>query len=338
MIRAAIAKVVECADLTDNEATGVMQEILSEGATPAQIASFLTAMRMKGETSSEIAAFARIMRTHAVRITPKVDGTLVDTCGTGGDLSHSFNISTGAAFVAAGVGVPVVKHGNRSVSSRCGSADLLEELGLNLNITPDSASRIMEQIQITFLFAPNHHPAMRYAAGPRREIGIRTVFNLLGPLTNPAGARAQLLGVYAPELTGRVAEVLRLLGTEHAMVVHGAGMDEITTTGETMVSELKDREIHNYLIRCEAFGLKRAHPEDLKGGDAKENARMLLEVLDGEKGAVRDVMVMNAAAAIYLGKKSATLREGLLRAETSIDTGKALDKLNRLIDETRGAT
>jgi len=337
MIRAAIAKVAECADLTDDEAACVMQEILNEAATPAQIACFLTAMRMKGETSSEIAAFARMMRRHAVRITPKVDGMLVDTCGTGGDLSHSFNISTGAAFVAAGAGVSIVKHGNRSVSSRCGSADLLEELGLNLNITPDSVSMIMEQIQITFLFAPNHHPAMRCVAGPRREIGIRTVFNLLGPLTNPAGARAQLLGVYAPELTGRVAEVLKLLGTEHAMVVHGAGMDEITTTGDTMVSELKDGEINNYLIRCEAFGLKRAHPDDLKGGDAKENARMLLEVLEGEKGAVRDVMVMNASAAIYLGKKSATLREGLRRAETSIDTGKALDKLNRLIDATRGA-
>lgn len=333
----AIAKLVERRDLTEMEAAAVMGAIMEGRATQAQIGSFLTALRMKGETPAEIAAFARVMREHAIMVRPKVAETLVDTCGTGGDGAQTFNISTTAAFVAAGAGIPVVKHGNRGVSSRCGSADVLAALGVNLSVDPAVQAQIVERVGITFLFAPIHHPAMRHVMGARQEIGCRTVFNLLGPLANPAGAQAQVLGVYRPDLTVTMAEVLRLLGLSRAMVVHGSGLDEITTTGETIVAELDAGSIRTYTIRCEDFGIAPAALADLAGGDANENARILRGVLEGERGAARDIVLLNAAAAIYVGGQARNLREGIGRAGTSIDSGRALEKLAALVEAMRGA-
>jgi len=334
MITGAIAKLVEFCDLTEMEAVDAISEIMMGAATPAQIGTFLSALRMKGETSEEIAAFARVMRARAIRITPRVMGTLVDTCGTGGDGTGTFNISTAAAFVAAGAGVPVVKHGNRGVSSRCGSADVLKALGVNIRLPPRMITGIVEDLGIAFLFAPEHHPAMKCVAGVRRELGVRTVFNLLGPLLNPAGAEAQVIGVYSPDLTRRLAEVLGLIGLERGMVVHGEGMDEITTTGVTCISELQDRTIRDYTIDSLDFGIPRAETGDLAGGDAAENARILLAVLEGERGAHRDIVVLNAGAAIYIGGAAGSIAEGIGRAEQAVDSGSALGKLNRLIEVT----
>jgi len=337
MVREAIGTLVAGQELAEADASGVMQAIMGGEATPAQIGSLLTAMRMRGESPAEIAAFARVMREHAVRIHPVVRGTLVDTCGTGGDGAQTFNISTAAAFVAAGAGIPVVKHGNRAMSSRCGSADVLAALGVNLSVDPRAQERIVEEAGIAFLFAPAHHPAMRYVAGVRQEIGCRTVFNLLGPLANPAGAEAQLLGVYSPDLTVPIADVLQRLALRRAMVVHGDGIDEITTTGATLVAELGARGVRRYTIACDRFGIPPASRQDLAGGDATENARILLGVLEGEKGPARDVVLLNAAAAIYLGGKAGDLREGLFHAGASVDSGAAGSKLEALIDLTRGA-
>ncbi len=242
----AIARLVDRRDLTRDEAAGIMNEIMEGVLSPAQIAGFLIAMRMKGETPEELAAFARVMRERAIPVKPVMKNMLVDTCGTGGDGTKTFNISTAAAFVAAGAGVPIVKHGNRGVSSGCGSADVLAELGVSLAVSPAEQESLIEKTGIVFLFAPNHHPAMKHAMGVRQEIGCRTVFNHLGPLANPAGAEAQLLGVYHPDLPAKIAEVLRILGVSHAMVVHGSGLDEITTTGPTRVSELAGGRIHQY--------------------------------------------------------------------------------------------
>jgi anthranilate phosphoribosyltransferase len=277
---------------------------------------------MKGETAGEIAAFARVMRDHAVRIRLEGPGPIVDTCGTGGDCASTFNISTTAAFVAAGAGVPVVKHGNRSISSRCGSADVLEALGIEIGASPERIQADFERTQIAFLFAPLFHPAMGRVMAPRRELGIRTVINLLGPLANPAGADAQLVGVYDPAIVGTIAEALRDLGCMRAMVVHGSGIDEITTAGDTLVAELENGTISTYTLRCEEFGIRRANPAALRGGDAATNARILIEVLSGGRGAARDVVLANAGAAIYLGG----------RAEESIDSGRA----HRKLDELRG--
>ncbi|OPY39073.1 MAG: Anthranilate phosphoribosyltransferase [Methanoregula sp. PtaU1.Bin051] len=336
-IKEAIATVISGSQLTEKEAAETMGAIMKGEATQAQIGSLLTALRIRGESPAEIAAFAGVMRGHAVRITPLVSGTLVDTCGTGGDGSQTFNISTAAAFVAAGAGIPVVKHGNRAMSSRCGSADVLSALGVNLAVDPAQQAKIVEKIGIAFLFAPAHHPAMRHVAGARQEIGIRTVFNLLGPLANPAGAQAQLLGVHSPDLTGTMAEVLRRLSLPRAMVVHGCGLDEITTTGDTVVAELCAGGIRNYTISYERFGIRPATKDDLAGGDATENARILRGILEGENGAARDIVLLNAAAAIYLGGKSSDLYGGLKLAEMSVDSGAALGRLNALIDATKGA-
>ena len=336
-MKAAIGTLVTGRDLADGEAEAVMREIMDGKATPAQAGGLLTALRMKGETPAEIAAFARVMREHATRIRPAVSGTLVDTCGTGGDGAQTFHISTGAAIVAAGAGVPVVKHGNRAMSSRCGSADVLSALGVNLSVNPVAQEMVLERAGIAFLFAPAHHPAMRHVSGIRQEIGCRTVFNLLGPLANPANAQAQLLGVYSPGLTGTIADVLRLLGLSRAMVVHGDGLDEITTTGETRVSELFGGAIRHYTISCENFGIAPAAKEDLAGGDVSENARVLMGVLEWEKGAARDIVLMNAAAAIYLGGIARDLHEGLDLARESVDSGAALKKLEALAEATRGA-
>jgi anthranilate phosphoribosyltransferase len=324
-------------DLSQNEAGRIMDTIMEGNASQAQIGAFLAALHMKGETPEEIAAFATVMRKHAITVKPATRKPLVDTCGTGGDGTHTFNISTTAAFIAAGAGIPVVKHGNRSVSSTCGSADVLSALGVNLSIHPDTQAEIIDRVGIAFLFAPSHHPAMRHVMAARQEIGCRTVFNILGPLTNPAGAGAQVLGVYHPGLTRTMAEVLRLLGISRAMVVHGSGLDEISTTGETIVSELSGNQIQNYTISCETFGIDRAQLPDLAGGDAGTNARIVREILGGEKGAGRDIVLLNAGAAIYVGGGACDLREGIAHAAVSIDSGCALGRLDALVDATRGA-
>jgi len=336
VIREAIAKVSRFTDLTEEEAEEVMAGIMAGKATGSQIGSFMTAMSMKGETVQEIAAFARVLRSSAVMIRPDVEGTLVDTCGTGGDGIGTFNISTAAALVAAGAGVPVVKHGNRSVSSACGSADVLEELGVNIDIFPRETEKVITETGIGFLFAPSHHPAMRYVAGSRNEVGIRSFFNILGPLVNPAGAHAQLLGVYDASLTGKIAHVLDLTGTRKALVVHGSGIDEITTTGETIISELSGGRVDTYMVDCAAFGISRASPADLKGGDARENAGIIIKLLNGVDGPRRDIVVVNAAAAIYAGGLASSIHEGISMAEKSLDSGDALAKLNALITATGG--
>jgi len=337
IFRDIIQRLLDQQDLTEAEAAGAMDIIMEGKATPAQIGAFLAALRMKGERPYEIAAFARIMRQHAVSIRPVTTRLLVDTCGTGGDSMHTFNISTASAFVAAGAGIPVVKHGNRSVSSLCGSADVLSALGVNIALEPGSQAGILEKAGIAFLFAPMHHPAMRHVMAARQEIGCRTVFNILGPLANPAGAQAQVLGVYRPDLTPTMAEVLRLLGISRAMVVHGSGLDEITTTGETVISELGEGSIRNYSIDCRTYGIAPAQVPDLSGGDAATNARIIRDILHGERGAARDIVLMNAGAAIYVGGMARDLHEGILLAGTSIDSGKALTRLDALVDATRGA-
>jgi anthranilate phosphoribosyltransferase len=332
-----LQRVIGRQNLSQDEAGEIMDTIMEGKASQAQIGAFLTALYMKGETPEEIAAFATVMRKHAVTVSPTIQKTLVDTCGTGGDGTHTFNISTTAAFVAAGAGIPVVKHGNRSVSSMCGSADVLSALGVNLTIGPEAQAGIIEQVGIAFLFAPSHHPAMRHVMAARQELGCRTVFNILGPLTNPAGAGAQVLGVYHPGLTVTMAEVLRLLGVSRAMVVHGSGLDEITTTGETLVSELSDNHIRNYTISCGTFGIPSAHLSDLAGGDAGTNARIVRDILGGERGACRDIVLLNAGAAIYVGGGARDLREGIGHAASSIDSGRALARLDALVEATRGA-
>ncbi|MCC7556645.1 MAG: anthranilate phosphoribosyltransferase [Methanoculleus marisnigri] len=337
MIREAIARVSSGTDLTPAEAGGVMAEIMHGAATPAQIGGFLTALRMKGETVAEIAAFARAMRSAAVPVSLPAPEARVDTCGTGGDGAGTFNISTAAAFVAAGAGVPVVKHGNRGVSSRCGSADVLEALGVTVAIPPERVADVLAAAGIAFLFAPAYHPAMQYARTARQEIGIRTVFNLLGPLTNPAGAGSHLLGVYDPRLTLPVARVLGDLGAERAMVVHGAGLDEIATAGPTTVAELRNGEVMTYTLDCTEFGIPRSSVAALRGGGPEENAATLLAVLSGDDGPARDIVLLNAGAAIYLGGKAGDITAGIARAEASIDSGAALDRLRRLAEATGGA-
>jgi anthranilate phosphoribosyltransferase len=332
-----IVRLIGQHDLCEAEAAGIMDMIMEGKATQAQIGAFLIALHMKGESAEEIAAFARVMRRHAVAVRPVTKGILVDTCGTGGDGAHTFNISTTAAFVAAGAGIPVVKHGNRSVSSTCGSADVLSALGVNITADPQAQARIVEEVGIAFLFAPLHHPAMRHVMAARQEIGCRTVFNILGPLSNPAGAQAQLLGVYNHDLTRTMAEVLRLLGLSHAMVVHGSGLDEITTTGETAVTELFRDTIHSYTLSCETYGIAPAELPDLAGGDAGINARITREILGGERGAGRDIVLMNAGAAIYVGGQARDLHEGIARAGISIDSGSALARLDALVDMTGSA-
>lgn len=334
--RESLSRLISRQDLTPDEAGDAMNIILEGGATPAQIGAFLAALSLKGETPAEIAAFARVMRRHAVTVAPVTDNPLVDTCGTGGDGTQTFNISTVSAFVAAGAGVPVVKHGNRSVSSACGSADVLSELGVNLVADPMRLARIVEQVGIAFFFAPNHHPAMRHIMPVRQELGCRTVFNILGPLANPAGAQAQVLGVYAPDLIRPVAEVLSILGLSRAMVVHGSGLDEITTTGDTCVCELDKSTMRTYTLNPGMFGIAPADLTDIRGGDARENAAIIRDVLAGERGPCRDIVLLNAGAAIYTGDQARDLHGGVARAITSIDSGDARARLDALADATRG--
>lgn len=332
MIKETIAKVVNKEDLHESEMMQAMDEVMGGKATPAQIAAFITALRMKGETVEEVTGAARIMRQKATRIDAR-SSIIVDTCGTGGDGMNSFNISTTTALVVAAAGITVAKHGNRAVSSGCGSADVLEALSVNISAGPETAEECLQQIGIGFLFAPRFHGAMKYAIEPRREIGVRTIFNMLGPLTNPAGATAQLIGVYAPTLTEMFAGVLKKLGAKRAFVVHGAdGLDEATVTGETRVSELKDGLITTYNIDpVEIFG-EQYRGEELVGGDASVNAQITKDVLTGKNGACRKIVLLNAALALVAGEKAKAIREGIAIAEECIDSGAAIKKLQALIE------
>ena len=334
MIQEALAKAVQKTDLRENEMAQAMEEIMEGKATPAQLGALLTALRMKGETVEEVTGAARIMRQKATRIDAR-SPIIVDTCGTGGDGQKTFNISTTTAFVVAAAGLTVAKHGNRAVSSRCGSADVLEALGVRIDVSPDVVEECLQQIGIGFLFAPKLHGAMKYTVGPRRELGLRTIFNMLGPLTNPAGATAQLVGVYDAKLTEMFAGVLRNLGTRRAFVVHGSdGLDEATVTGETRVSELKDGRITTYNIHPMEFFGEAFGAEELTGGDAPTNAVITRAILAGKDGACRKIVLLNAALAIVAGEKADTIREGVRIAEDCLDGGAAGKKLEALVELT----
>jgi anthranilate phosphoribosyltransferase len=336
-IREAIDKLVNRVNLSEAETIDVMNQIMTGEATPLQVAAFLTALRMKGETVEEITGAARVMREKAHRVAVGAKNVL-DTCGTGGDQKGTFNISTTAAFVVAGAGVPVAKHGNRSVSSQSGSADVLGALGVKVDTPKDRVERCIAEIDIGFLFAPLLHEAMKYAVQPRRDIGIRTIFNLLGPLTNPAMARYQLIGIYSGDLVGMVAHVLRNLGSARALVVHGLeGLDEISLCGPTKVAELRDGEVTQYTLEPEQFGLKRCQLSDLHGGTADESAVVVRAVLDGKAGPAREVVLLNSGAALYVSGKVATLQDGMRLAAESIDSGSARQKLQRLVEMTNAA-
>ena len=335
MLKEAISHVVARKDLSRAEITAAMDEIMGGQATPAQIAGFITALRMKGETVEEVTGAAASMRRHATFIHAGAR-SVIDTCGTGGDGLDTFNISTTAAFIAAGAGICVAKHGNRAVSSRCGSADVLAELGVGIEADAAVMEQCLQEHGIAFLFAPRMHPAMKHAIGPRRELGIRTIFNMLGPLTNPAGATGQVLGVFAPQLTEVFANVLRELGTRRALVVHGSdGMDEITCTGSTRVSELRDRAVRTYELSADMLIGETCPLAEIKGGGPADNARILRDVLAGKPGAPRQIALMNAAAAIVAGEKADSLPEALKLAAQSIDSGAAAAKLDALIAATK---
>jgi len=346
MILESLKKVVDREDLSQEDAFLTMDEIMSGKATDAQIAAFLTALRLKGETVGEITGFARAMREKVTRVRVRgqvnaaLSGTdreaLVDTCGTGGDASNTFNISTATAFVVAGAGIPVAKHGNRSVSSMCGSADVVEALGVSLELSPEQVGRCIDEVGIGFLYAPLLHKAMKYVMTARREIRIRTVFNILGPLTNPAGASAQVMGVYQENLTEVLARVLKELGSRRAFVVHGLdGLDEVSPSAESTVSEVRDGQVHTYRVSPEDFGLQRARLSDVQGGNAAANAQIITRILGGEPGPKRDVVMMNASLAIAAGGKANTLHEGVTLAAQSIDSGAAMDRLRRLVEFSR---
>lgn len=334
MIKEAVAKLVRGIDLSQAEIESAMEEIMTGKALPTQIAAFLTAMRIKGETIDEIAGAASIMRKHATKIATKHPYVL-DTCGTGGDEAHTFNVSTVAAFVVAGAGIPVAKHGNRCVSSKCGSADLLKALGVNIELGPEAVSKCIDEIGIGFLFAPLLHKAMQYAIGPRREIGIRTIFNILGPMTNPAGATHQLLGVYDGDLVEPIAKALGKLGSEHALVVHGLdGLDEVTTTDETQISELKDTKVKSFKISPTDFGIKKANLTDLKGGDCDYNIKITMDIVNGKEGPQHDIVVLNAGCAMYAADAAEDIGEGIELARKSIASKSALKKLEQLREIT----
>ena len=342
IITEAVRTLIERRDLTRIEAAAAMEAIMSGAATNAQIAAFLTALRMKGETVEELIGFAQVMRQKAVRVRTRTDevagltGTdrdvLIDTCGTGGDATGSFNVSTATAFVVAGAGLRVAKHGNRSVSSLCGSADVVETLGINLELTPQKVGRCIDEVGLGFLYAPLLHTAMKHVMAARREMGVRTVFNMLGPLTNPAGANAQVIGVYAAALTEPLARVLAELGTHRAFVVHGAdGLDEISNTGESRISEVREGVVRTTTVRPEDFGMPRASIGDLRGGDREQNAEIIRAILAGEPGPRRDIVLMNASAALVAGGRARDPKEGVELGARSIDTGAARGTLERLI-------
>ena len=328
-----IQKLVSLHSLTETEAETAMNLIMDGKSTDAQLGSFLTALRMKGETSQEITGFAKVMINKSDNIRPR-GKILLDTCGTGGDNSNTFNISTATAFVVAGAGIPVVKHGNRSVSSKCGSADVLEALGVNLTITPKNVEDCINKIGIGFLFAPLFHQAMKNVVGLRKEIGIRTVFNVLGPLVNPAGATHQIVGVYDEQLTETLAEVLKKRGIERALVVHGGGLDELTICGKTKITEIDKGKINSYYLSPDNFGIAKSDLKDIKGGTPEENAKIILDIFNGKKGPQRDIILLNSAAALYICGKSTSIKDAIAIAEDSIDSGKAVNKLRLLIETT----
>ncbi|MCW3998796.1 MAG: anthranilate phosphoribosyltransferase [Candidatus Bathyarchaeota archaeon] len=339
MIQQSIAQLMEGKSLSTSEAEAVMAEIMTGQATSAQTASFLTALRLKGESAEELYAFASVMRMHCRQIHPKVAGRLVDTCGTGGDKLKTFNVSTAAAFVIAGAGVAVAKHGNRSVTSCSGSADVLEQLGFNLSQSPETIEAAIEEVGVGFMFAPAFHPAMKHVAPVRREIGIRTVFNMLGPLTNPANASSQLLGVYDSKLAVPLASALGKLGCQEAMVVHGLdGLDEISTVGKTAVAHLKDGQVTETTLSPRDLGVKKAEVASLQCHSAIESARVTLKIIAGEDlgTAKADIVLVNAAAGIMVGGKAASFGEGRELAQKSIKSGAAYSKLRRLVELSGG--
>ncbi len=334
MIREAIAALVnERRDLSQQEAAVAMTEIMNGEVTPSQLAAFLIALRIKGETVEELTGMAEVMRRFAVPV--PVEGMLVDTCGTGGDDRGTFNISTAAAFVVAGAGGRVAKHGNRAISSSCGSADVLEAVGARIDLTPEQVARCIREVGFGFMFAPSYHPAMKHAGLTRRELGVRTAFNVLGPLTNPAGARSQLLGVAQAELAAKMVAVLQGLGCHHALVVHGGdGLDELTLSGPSQVQELKAGAITVYEVSSKELGLREAGLEDVRGGTARENAAALRAVLGGADGALRDIVLLNAAAALVAADLADTMSGGLTIARNSLDSGEALRRLNGFVELT----
>jgi len=339
MIREGIQKLIEGTDLTYEESGVIMNEVMSGKATNSQTAAFLTALRMKGEAVDEIIAFATIMKSHCRLIQPKVQGRLVDIVGTGGDKIKTFNISTTAAFVIAGAGIPVAKHGNRAVTSKSGSADVLEKLGLNLTLEPQAIEGIIERVGVGFMFAPAFHPAMRYAAEPRREIGIRTVFNILGPLTNPASATAQMIGVYDAKLVEPMAYALQKLGCQEALVAHGLdGLDEISTVGKTLLAHLKDGKVSIREVTPAFFGVKPVAPSDLQCGSAEESAETLFRILTGKVNstAKADIVIVNAAAGIFVGGKASDFQEAIALAQKSIASGAAYSKLKAMVKASGG--
>ncbi len=346
-IKGAIIRLIDKKDLLEDEMSAVFDDIMSGKTTDAQIGAFLTALRLKGETVEEITGAARIMRKKAIKLNVKAsvdidreditvdEETILDTCGTGGSGTNTFNISTACALVVSACGVKVAKHGNRSISSQCGSADVLKELGVNIDLEPEKVEECIKKINIGFLYAPLYHGAMKYAIGPRREIGIRTIFNMLGPLTNPAGANSQVMGVYSDALTEIIANVLKNLGTRHAFVVHGMDtLDEITITGQTKIAELKNNEVKSYFIKPQDFGMEVAKLDDIRGGDAKKNAAIIKDIFSGKKGPCRDVVLLNSAAALVAAEKAKNFNEGIEQSAGSIDSGKAKDKLGALIKIT----
>ena len=331
MLTPLLEKLVRHEDLTTEEASAVMNEVMEGRATPTALAGILAAMAMKGERPAEIVGFARTMRAHAVRLSAPASDVF-DTCGTGGDRSGTFNISSAAAVVVAACGVKVAKHGNRSVSSRCGSADVFEQLGVNIAASPAVVERTLSDANIAFFFAPTFHPAMKHSGPTRRELGIRTVFNLLGPLTNPAGATRQIVGVPRSELTEPIARALMLLGSARAWVVHGAdGIDEISTTGHTKVSECRDGAVNTFYIHPSDFGVSKASPDELRGGDAVQNAGIIRHVLSGQRGAHRDVVVFNAGAALFVAGKVSSVDDGIRAAEAAIESGAASATLAAMV-------
>jgi anthranilate phosphoribosyltransferase len=335
MLTALVEKVLRHEDLTEAEASAVMREVMDGQASPPALAALLAVMSMKGERPAELVGFARTMRERAVKLS-RPPGDVFDTCGTGGDRSGTFNVSSAAAVVAAACGVKVAKHGNRSVSSRCGSADVFERLGVRIAAPPDVVERTLGQTGIAFFFAPTFHPAMKHAAETRRALGIRTAFNLLGPLTNPAGASRQIVGVPRPELTELLARSLLRLGSERAWVVHGAdGIDEISTTGHTKVSECRDGAVNTFYLHPSDVGLAKASPRDLQGGDAAENAAIVERVLGGERGAPRDVVLFNAGAALFVAGRARSMVDGIRQAADGIDSGAARDTLERMARESQ---
>ena len=323
--------VSERRDLNTEQAEAAITSIFTD-ATDAQIGAFLIGVKMKGESIDEIAGFARAMRGAARAIAPDVPGTLVDTCGTGGDIHNTINVSTAAAILTAAAGIPVAKHGNYAITSQSGSADVLKELGISIDLPPERVKECIEKVGIGFLLAPVFHPAMKRVAGPRRELGVRTVFNILGPLTNPAGASAQVIGVFDPALCETIARVLAILGSERAMVVHGDGMDEISNVSETTIASLEDGKVSTYTVEPEDFGFARAKISDIAGRTPEENARDIVSVFKGEEGAKRDIVVLNAGAAILVGGKADDLESGVRKAEDVIDSGAALAKLRAFVE------